>query len=565
MKRDEARHVIDRLCEALHRHNRLYYVEARPEISDREYDALLRKLEELEVAFPNLVRPDSPARRVGGEPLAAFASVRHGVPMMSLANTYSKDELREFDARVAKLLHSKDYTYALEPKIDGVAVSLRYDDGFFTRGSTRGDGTTGDDITANLRTIRSIPLRLADPAPAVLEVRGEVYMTRTGFAALNTERQEAGAEPFVNPRNAAAGSLKQLDPRIVAARPLDAVFYAVGLHQGVSFNTHEELVGRLTKWGFKTTPMLWTCDTIDAVLEALDTLDSARHAYPFETDGGVIKVNERTLYEALGSTAKSPRWAVAYKYEPEQVETTLRDITVQVGRTGVLTPVAELAPVFVSGTTVSRATLHNEDELRRKDIRIGDRVLVEKAGEIIPAVVSVNTKARTGKEKVFTMPKTCPVCGAAVSRREGEVAVRCENSLCPAQLKSAVRHFAARGAMDIEGLGGVLIDQLVDTGLIKSPADLYGLEAEQVASLERMGARSAANLVAAIEESKGRDFWRVIFALGIRQVGASRPRPWKNTSRTWMPWPPRTSRPLRPCPISGPSWPRAFSPSFAMS
>lgn len=515
---------MEGLCAALHRHNRLYYVEARPEISDREYDTLLRRLEDLEAEFPDLVRPDSPTRRVGGEPLASFDSVRHGVPMMSLANTYSKDELREFDARVAKLLESDDYTYALEPKIDGVAVSLRYEDGLFTRGSTRGDGATGDDVTANLRTIKSIPLRLPSPAPTVLEVRGEVYMNREGFARLNTERQEAGLEPFVNPRNAAAGSLKQLDPRVVAGRPLDAVFYAVGVHEDVAFACHTDLVTRFREWGFRTTPDLWTCDTIGEVLDALDALDTTRHEYPFETDGGVIKVNERDLYESLGSTAKSPRWAVAFKYEPEQVETTLHDIAVQVGRTGVLTPVAELEPVFVSGTTVSRATLHNEDEIRRKDIRIGDRVRVEKAGEIIPAVVSVNTGARTGRERLFTMPAACPICGTAVTRREGEVAVRCENSLCPAQLKSAVRHFAGRGAMDIEGLGGALIDQLVDGELIRSPADLYALEAGQLASLERMGAKSAANLVEAIEESKARDFWRVIFALGIRQVGAQSAR-----------------------------------------
>lgn len=512
---------IAALTLALHRHNYLYYVEARPEISDREYDALLRELQDLEARHPELAEPDSPTRRVGGEPLDGFSSVPHHLPMMSLANTYSREEVREFDARVRKLLGGRAYRYVLEPKIDGVAVSLRYEQGRLARALTRGDGIRGDDITGNIRTIRSVPLRLlADAPPAVVEVRGEVYMTRDGFARLNQERQEAGLDAFANPRNAAAGSLKLLDPRIVAARPLDAVFYAAGELDGIAFATHHALLDTLRAWGLRTPDRYWTCPDIDRLLAELETLAALRHDFDFDIDGGVIKVDERAYYEALGATAKSPRWAVAYKYEPEQAETRLRDITVQVGRTGVLTPVAELDPVQVSGTTVSRATLHNEEEIRRKDIRIGDRVVVEKAGEIIPAVVRVVADARTGAERPFRMPDTCPACGARVSRRDGEVAVRCENSLCPAQVKSAIRHFARRGAMDIDGLGEALVEQLVDTGLVASPADLYRLTAEAVATLERMAAKSADNLIRGIDASRRREFWRALFALGIRHVGA---------------------------------------------
>ncbi len=513
---------IERLRRELNRHNRLYYVEAQPEISDREFDRLLEELAALEAAHPELADPDSPTRRVGGEPLTGFAPVRHAQPMRSLGNTYSEDELREFDARVRKILGDHPYTYVVEPKIDGVAISLRYEQGRLVLGATRGDGETGDDITANLRTLRSIPLRLEGPLAetAVIEVRGEAFMPNEGFRKLNDQRQADGLEAFANPRNATAGSLKQLDPKLVATRPLDAIFYACGELDGWNPPTHEELLQGLRDAGLRIAPWHKPCPDFEAVRTAIHELAERKASLPFGIDGAVIKVNERTTYEELGYTAKSPRWAIAFKYEPEQAQTRLRDIVVQVGRTGVLTPVAELDPVPVAGSTVSRATLHNEEEIARKDIRIGDRVVIEKAGEVIPAVVRVVAEARTGAERTFAMPETCPACGSKVERAEGEVAVRCLNAACPAQVKSRLRHFASRGAMDIEGLGEVLVEQLVDRGLVASPADLYRLTAEQVADLERMGGKSAENLIRGIEASKDRDLWRLIFALGIRHVGA---------------------------------------------
>ncbi len=522
MNRKQAQNRIESLRREIERHNELYYTEAQPEISDPAYDALVKELEKLESEFPDLVTPDSPTQRVGGRPLESFENVRHAVPMMSLSNTYSKDEVRRYDARIRKLLADESFRYIVEPKIDGVAVNLRYENGRLVLGATRGDGETGDNITENLKTIRSIPKSLKGTAtpPPVLEVRGEVFMTREGFARLNQQREEAGQTVFANPRNATAGSLKQLDPRVVAKRPLDALFYSVGELDGVTFDTHGNLLDTLKQLGLPSHKRVWPCDSIDAVLTALDELQTMRHDFPFEIDGGVVKVNERALYERLGFTAKSPRWAIAYKYEAEQAETTLRDITVQVGRTGVLTPVAELEPVKVAGSTISRATLHNEDEIRRKDIRIGDRVRVEKAGEVIPAVASVNTQARTGKERVFHMPDTCPVCGGPATRREGEVALRCENLQCPAQRKQWLRHFASRGAMDIEGLGDALIEQLVDQKQVESITDLYRLNKEDLLKLERMGDKSAQNLLEGIDASRKRDFWRVLHALGIRHVGA---------------------------------------------
>jgi len=385
---------------------------------------------------------------------------------------------------------------------------------------TRGDGTTGDDVTSNVRTIQSIPLRLSDMMPPdVLEVRGEIYMDINGFAKLNERRQEAGQEPFANPRNACAGSLKLLDPREVAKRPLDAIFYATGQLAGISFDTHEQMLQTLKSYGLRITPNYWLNTEIEAVLDQLDTLENMRHEFPFEMDGGVIKVNERRLYEALGFTAKSPRWAVAYKYEPEQAETILHSISIQVGRTGVLTPVAELEPVQLAGTTVKRATLHNEDEIRRKDIRIGDKVIIEKAGEIIPAIVKVLAEKRTGAEIDFSMPTACPVCGGEVEKREGEVALRCINLQCPAQVKNWLAHFASRGAMDINGLGESLVEQLVDSGLVKTPAELYSLKKVEVLGLERMGEKSAENLIQGLEESKQRPFEKILFGLGIRHVG----------------------------------------------
>lgn len=517
----EAEKKINQLRKTIERHNHLYYVLNHPEIPDREYDRLYAELEELEKQFPALITLDSPTRRVGGEPLKEFRPVRHRLPMMSLANTYSREELINFHERVQRRLPEKKFSYVLEPKIDGLAISLRYEKGRLALGSTRGDGTTGDDITANLRTIKSIPLRLAGgKPPPVIEARGEVFMTRAGFLALNREREKDGLELFANPRNAAAGSLKLLDPREVSKRPLDAVIYAVGDFSGIEFATHEEMLSTLGSFGLKTPPKYWKCSSIEEALQALDELKTMRQSFPFEMDGGVLKVNERNLYETLGATAKSPRWAVAFKYEPERAETTLKSITVQVGRTGVLTPVAELEPVFLSGSTINRATLHNADEILRKDIRIGDRVYIEKAGEVIPEVVGVNTAARKGREIIFIMPKKCPVCGGDITRREEEVAFRCENLQCPIQLKRWLGHFAARGAMDIEGLGPAIIDQLVDQKLVENPADLYFLKPGQIAGLERMAEKSAGNIIKAIADSKNRDLWRLIFALGIRQVGA---------------------------------------------
>ena len=515
-----ARQRIEKLRQEIERHNRLYYLDAAPEITDREYDRLLQSLEELEREFPEFGSSSSPTRRVGGAPLESFESVAHAVPMMSLSNTYSKEELVEFDRRIRKLVPEETFDYILEPKIDGVAISLRYENGELTQALTRGDGATGDDVTSNVRTIQSIPLRLSDMMPpAVLEVRGEIYMDTAGFAALNQRRQEEGKEPFANPRNACAGSLKLLDPREVARRPLDAIFYATGELDGVSFDTHEQMLLSLKNYGLRITPKYWLEDDIEKILQRLDELEAMRHEFPFEMDGGVIKVNERRLYEELGATAKSPRWAVAYKYEPEQAETLLHAISIQVGRTGVLTPVAELEPVQLAGTTVKRATLHNEDEIRRKDIRIGDRVVIEKAGEIIPAIVKVVAEKRTGAEEPFSMPTACPVCGGEVEKREGEVALRCTNLQCPAQVKSWIAHFASRGAMDIGGLGESLVEQLVDSGLVKNPAELYSLKKVEVLGLERMGEKSAENLIKGIEASKTRPFEKVLFGLGIRHVG----------------------------------------------
>ena len=516
----QAKQRIEKLRAEIERNNRLYYVDATPEITDREYDQLLHSLEELEREFPEFSSPASPSQRIGGAPLDRFENVRHAVPMMSLANTYSKEELVEFDRRIRKLIPEEHFNYILEPKIDGVAISLRYEKGELIRAVTRGDGTTGDDVTSNVRTIQSIPLRLDDMMPpAVLEVRGEIYMDTVGFSKLNERRQESGLEPFANPRNACAGSLKLLDPREVAKRPLDAIFYATGQLDGISFDTHEQMLLSLKNYGLRITPNYWLRTGIEEILDQLDGLENMRHEFPFEMDGGVIKVNERELYEPLGSTAKSPRWAVAYKYEPEQAETTLHAISIQVGRTGVLTPVAELEPVQLAGTTVKRATLHNEDEIRRKEIKIGDQVIIEKAGEIIPAIVKVIPEKRSGEEVEFSMPTTCPICGSQVEKREGEVALRCVNLQCPAQVKNWIAHYASRGAMDINGLGESLVEQLVDGGLVKNPAELYALKKVEVLGLERMGEKSADNLITGIEESKKRPFEKVLFGLGIRHVG----------------------------------------------
>lgn len=512
---------IEELRTAIRQHNERYYQDANPLIPDRDYDALVAELADLERNHPEEAPPDSPLNEIGETPSQGFVTVSHAVPMLSLANTYSMDELRAFDLRVRKQIPAAQFDYVLEPKIDGVAVTLRYENGAFTVGATRGDGRQGDDITRNLRTIKTIPTRLTTTTPPdLLEVRGEVFMPKAGFVALNERRADEGQPVFANPRNAAAGSLKQLDPAIVAQRPLGMVCYALGAHEGITFETHAGLLDTLQDYGLPVHPRTWVCVDLDEVLTALKELESLRHDFPFEIDGGVIKINQRVWYDELGYTAKSPRWAVAYKYEPERAETTLKAITIQVGRTGILTPVAELEPVTVAGSTIHRATLHNEDEIRRKDLLIGDHVWVEKAGEVIPAVVGVLTAKRTGHEQAFSMPDACPACGGPVTRRANEVALRCTNHQCPAQLKQWVRHFSARGGLDIDGLGDALIDQLIERNWIQSPADLYRLTRDQWRSLDRMGDKSADNLLQALDVSRQRDLWRLVFALGIPHVGA---------------------------------------------
>lgn len=515
---------VGKLRRELEEHNRRYYDQAAPSISDREYDRLYKELVDLEGQFPKLVTPNSPTQRVGGRPLKAFEQITHRVPMLSLDNTYSEEEVANFHARLAKLLPNEKIPVVIEPKVDGVAVSLLYEKGELIHAATRGDGTAGDDITQNIRTIRSVPERLRGNAPKVLEVRGEVFMDKKGFEKLNAERAEAGLPVFANPRNAAAGSLKQLDPAIVATRPLGVVFYGTGAVEGVDVDLHSKVFQLLKKFGLLSSDRWWVADSVEEILRAIRELDRVRHDFPYQTDGAVVKVNSFAQRERLGFTAKSPRWAIAYKYEAERVETRLIDIIVQVGRTGVLTPVAVLEPVTVSGSTVSRATLHNEEEIARKDIRIGDRVVIEKAGEVIPAVVSVQTEKRTGKEKRFRMPTTCPECGSKLIKDEGQVAVRCINSQCPAQLKRRIEHFASRGAMDIEGLGEMMVEQLVDRQLVHNVSDVYELTAEKMSILERMGEKSIGNLLEAIESSKKRSLWRLIFGLGILHVGVSASR-----------------------------------------
>jgi DNA ligase (NAD+) len=504
------------------RHDRLYYEEAAPQISDREYDALLRELRDLENAHPELLTADSPTQRVAGKPLEGFKQVRHRVAMQSLDNTYSLEEADEFMARVERLLPGIKLRWTIEPKVDGVAISLTYRDGLLELAATRGDGTTGDDVTQNVRTIRSIPLRLEGDAPDLIEIRGEVYLPKKKFAALNDEREKDGEALFANPRNAAAGSLKLLDSSIVAKRGLGAVFYGVGaVEGGKAPQTQTDLLRWLKKIGLPVVPKFWEAEDEAEVRKAIAALEKIRHDFAFETDGAVIKLDDFKRRDQAGSTSKAPRWAMAYKYEAERARTRLNSITVQVGRMGTLTPVAELDPVQVAGSRVARATLHNEEEIARKDIRTGDWVFVEKAGEVIPAVVGVDLKARTGKEKKFKMPENCPSCGSKVFRDPELTAVRCINPDCPAQIRRRLEHFGARGAMDIEGLGEAMVDQLVAEGLVEALPDIYALKGNEVAALERMGEKSTANLLAAIEGSKEQPLWRLLFALGIMHVGAS--------------------------------------------
>jgi DNA ligase (NAD+) len=501
-------------------HNYKYYVEAKPEIPDREFDQHLKELEKIEAEHPELVTPDSPTQRVGGQPIEGFVTVKHRRPMLSIDNTYNAEELREFDRRVRRLLPGKPVEYIVEMKIDGVAVSLTYEKGLFTLGATRGDGEHGDDITHNLKTIRDIPLRLrTDRPPSLFEVRGEVYMTNTELSRLNKLQAEQGGRLFANTRNASAGSLKLLDPRVSALRRLRFFAHGEGQLVGLEVKSHLEFLELVQSYGIPIVPHSSALDSIDAVLAYCEEQLEARHTFDFETDGIVVKVNDLEQREELGATSKAPRWVIAYKVELWQASTKIKDIRVQVGKTGTLTPVADLETVEIAGTKVSRVSLHNADEIARKDIRVGDTVVVEKAGKVIPHVVRVELEKRTGHEKRYHFPTHCPACGSSVARDEGGVYIRCLNPSCPAQLKERLRFFAHRGAMDIEGLGTALIDQLVDTGLVRSLPDLYRLKLESLLDLERMGKKSAQNLLDGIEASKKRGLAHVLTALGVRHVG----------------------------------------------
>ena len=522
MAKDDVKKKIEDLRRLIRRHDRLYYVLNKPEISDREYDRLYKELKGLEESRPEFRTSDSPTMRVGGEPVKGFPAVRHIVPMMSLDNTYSADEIRQFDKRVKKNLAGEKVEYAVELKFDGVSISLLYEKGSLALGSTRGNGIEGDDVSANLKTIRSIPLSFKDEVkdlPKALEARGEVYMTRKAFEAINKAKEKAGEELFANPRNAAAGSLKLLDPKLVAERGLDIYIWGIGHCEGVDFRTHVEVLEYLEACGFRVNPHRKLCKTIDEVIDYCNSWEPKRDKLEFDIDGMVIKVNSLAQRKELGETTKSPRWSIAYKFPAERALTEVKEIIVQVGRTGAITPVAILKPVHLSGTTVSRATLHNFDEIERLDVKIGDKVYVEKSGEIIPKVLAVAKEKRTGKERSLLVPKACPECGSRLVRPPDEVALRCENKGCPAQIKEAVLHFASRSAMDIEGMGDAIINQLVDKGLIKDYGDIYRLRFDEVKALERMAEKSAQNLMNAVEKSGSVELNRLIYGLGIRHVG----------------------------------------------
>ena len=520
MRKDKAVKRVEALRREIYRHNYLYYMENRPEIPDRDFDRLMEELIGLEREFSGLVSPDSPTQRVGGQPIEGFRVVRHEIPMLSLDNTYSRKELEEFDERVKKNLEGRPYEYVVDLKVDGVAVSLRYEDGRLTVASTRGDGRRGDDITHNVRTIGAVPLKLKGKRfPAVMDVRGEIYMDKESFEKVNMERERDGFAFFANPRNATAGSLKLLDPSIAAKRRLNIFIHGIGQIGELGVKTHYEALQGLKEFGFRISRPLIRCRSIADVSKVCDKWEKKRGRLDFCVDGVVIKINSLEEQSALGATTKAPRWAIAYKFAAQQATTKIMDILVQVGRQGSLTPVAVLEPVFVDGSTVGRATLHNEDEIRRKGIRIGDTVVIEKGGDVIPKVVEVVASKRTGKEKRFVMPDSCPVCGSPVARHEGEVAVRCENVACPAQVKARIRHFASRRAMNIEGLGTALVDQLVVSGMVKDYGDIYGLKAGDVSGLERMGEKSSENLISAIRGSRDNPLHRLVFALGIKNVG----------------------------------------------
>jgi DNA ligase (NAD+) len=519
MSRDPADEIA-RLRDEIRYHDRKYYVEAAPEISDREYDRLFERLKDLEAKHPDLVTPDSPTQRVGDAPVDHLKSVRHRVPMLSIDNTYSADDLRKYGRRIEKLLPGETVEWVVELKIDGAAVSLTYEGGRLVQAATRGNGEVGDDITHNVRTMADVPLRLeAKAPPPLLEVRGEVYMTNTELVRLNELRKERGDELYANTRNVAAGSIRLLDPRLAAERHLRFFGHGVGAADGLRATTHKEFLAELAEYGIPATPHADTFESFDKAADHCEVLIGRLHELDFEVDGLVLKVNDFAQRERLGSTSKSPRWLIAYKFEKYEATTKLLDIRVQVGKTGTITPVADLAPVQLAGTTVSRASLHNADEIARKDVRVGDTVVVEKAGKIIPHIVRVETYARPAHTRKFKFPTKCPACDTPVVKDEGGVYIRCPNPECPAQLKERLQYFASRNAMDIEGLGEKLVEQLVGSGLVRSFAELYRLKLDDVAGLERMGEKSAQNLLDGIEASKGRGLARLLNGLSIRHVG----------------------------------------------
>jgi DNA ligase (NAD+) len=515
--------LVERLRQEINEHNYKYHVLAEPSIPDSEYDKLVQQLQQLEAQHPELITLDSPTQRVGAMPLKQFAEVTHQVPMLSLDNAFVDEDIINFNRRIQeRLLSSQAITYVCEPKLDGLAVTLIYENGSLVRAATRGDGTTGEDITTNIRTIKAVPLRLQGKSfPAVLEVRGEVFMPKAGFEKLNAQARSRGEKTFVNPRNAAAGSLRQLDSKITAARPLSIYCYGAGLiSSDVQFTTHAEFLDSLKQWGFRVNELIKTAEGADGCLAYYRHIMSIRDSLPYDIDGVVYKVNALAAQQQLGFVSRAPRFAIAHKFPAQEQLTELLDVEFQVGRTGALTPVARLKPVFVGGATVSNATLHNMDEIHRKDIRIGDTVIVRRAGDVIPEVVSPLLERRPSDAKLIVLPKQCPVCGSDVSRVEGEAAARCMGGLyCPAQRKEAIRHFASRRAMDIEGLGDRLVEQLVNLQLIHSVADIYHLSLTQLASIERMGVKSAQNILDALETSKKTSLARFIYALGIRDVG----------------------------------------------
>lgn len=522
MERSQAKERIDKLKEIINYHNKQYYVYDNPVISDAEYDKLLRELKVLENQFPEFITVDSPTQRIGGKPLPAFKKVTHRHRMESLEDAFNERELRDFHRRVTSAI-GNEVEYVVELKIDGLAISLTYENGILVTAATRGDGVIGEDVTQNIKTIRSIPLKLDFPKgkiPSLIEVRGEAYISKEGFQRLNQERQDLELSTFANPRNAAAGSLRQLDPKVTAKRPLSAFFYALGYAEGVQFKTHREVLEFYRQCGLPVNSYVKVFDDFDEVINYCINWGKKRDTLPYEIDGMVIKVNSLHGQRFLGSTAKSPRWAIAYKFPAEQKQTVIEDIIIRVGRTGILTPTAELKPVNIAGSTVSRATLHNEDYINAKDIRIGDTVIIQKAGDIIPEVVEVVKDMRIGKEKKFLMPHICPECGSEAIRVPGEAAYRCTGVSCPAQQRRGIIHFASRDAMDIRGMGPAVVSLLISEGIIKDVADIYDITREDLLPLERMGEKSAANLLSAIEESKKRPLDRLIFALGIPFIGS---------------------------------------------